>query len=115
MAVTQSVVFAYYVAYAILFKDVYKFSQYQVGMAFGPILVGGVLAVPVVAVFDRLTYQKARAAAIHSGTTVLPEKRLSPAMLGVILLPISLFVSIFRFCAFGNMYYFVVAPDDIPR
>ena len=115
MAVTQSVVFAYYVAYAILFEDVYKFSQYQVGMAFGPILVGGVLAVPAVAVFDRLTYQKARAAAIRSGTTVLPEKRLYPAMLGVILLPISLFVSIFHCYAFGNMYYSVAALDYVFR
>ncbi|KAE8443226.1 hypothetical protein EG329_002094 [Mollisiaceae sp. DMI_Dod_QoI] len=91
LAVTQSIIFAYYVGYALLFEKVYNFSQFHVGMAFVPLLVGSLLAVPVVAAFDRLTYQKARAHAIASGTTVHPETRLYPAMLGVILLPISLF------------------------
>jgi len=78
------------VAYAILFESVYGFTTYQVGMAFGPMVVGSIIAVPIVAVFDRTTYQPARAAAIRNGTTVLPEKRLYPAMLGTILMPISL-------------------------
>jgi hypothetical protein len=81
-----------YVIYAILFEDVYHFSQYQAGLTFAPLLIGGLLAIPVMAVFDRLTYQKARAEAIRSGTEVHPEKRLYPAMLSVLLLPISLFV-----------------------
>lgn len=55
-------------------------------------LVGGVIAVPIMGLFDKLTYQKARAEAIQFGGEVQPEKRLYPAMLGVILLPISLFV-----------------------
>jgi hypothetical protein len=63
-------------------------------MAFAPLLVGSLLAILVLALFDRLSYQKYRAAAIRSGSIVLPEKRLYPAMLGSILLPISLFVSI---------------------
>ncbi|RDW69257.1 hypothetical protein BP6252_08277 [Coleophoma cylindrospora] len=91
LAVTQSVVFAYYIAYALLFEEVYNFTQFQVGMTFGALVVGSILAVPVMGIFDRLTYQKAREAAIRSGTTVLPEKRLYPAMLSVILFPISLF------------------------
>ena len=60
-------------------------------MAFAPLLIGGVIAARVVPAFNRLTYQKARAHAIASATTVLPEKRLYP-MLGVVLLSISLFV-----------------------
>lgn len=70
----------------------YHFSQYQAGLTFAPLLIGGLLAIPVMAIFDRLTYQKARAEAIRSGTEVHPEKRLYPAMLSVLLLPISLFV-----------------------
>lgn len=94
LATTQSVVFAYYVAYAMMFEEVYGFTQYQVGMTFGALLVGTVLAVPIIGAFDRLSYQKARAAAIQAGTSVVPEARLYPAILGVILFPISLFVSI---------------------
>ena len=97
LAVTQSILFAYYLTYAILFEDVYGFSQFQVGMAFAPLLVGSLIAIPVLGLFDRLSYQKYRAAAIRSGSVVLPEKRLYPAMLGSILLPISLFVSIYTF------------------
>jgi hypothetical protein len=47
LAVTQAVVFAYYVAYAMMFEEVYGFSQFQVEMAFGALLVGTVLALPV--------------------------------------------------------------------
>jgi uncharacterized membrane protein YiaA len=64
-------------------------------MAFAPLLVGGVIAVPIIAAFDRLTYQKARERAKMTGTSVYPEIRLYPAMLGVILQPISLFVHIY--------------------
>ena len=91
-AITQSVVFVYYVAYAMLFEETYGFTQYQVGMAFGPLLVGAtVLAIPVLALFDKLTYQKAREQAIQNGQAVKPEKRLYPAMLSSITLSISLF------------------------
>ena len=93
VSVTQSILFAYYIIYYILFKDVYGFTEFQVGMSFSPILIGMVLAAPVVALFDRLTYQKAKTEAITSGKSVIPEIRLYPTMLGVILLPMSLFVS----------------------
>lgn len=82
LAVTQSVVFAYYVGYAILFEKVYGFSQWKVGMAFGPLVVGSLLTVPVVALFDKLTYQKARVEALRLGKTVAPEKRLYSCHVG---------------------------------
>lgn len=91
MAVTQSVVFAYYVAYAMLFELVYGFTQYQVGMCFAPLLVGSVLALPVMLWFEKKTYEPARRRAVQKGVEVLPEMRLFPAMLGAVLLPISLF------------------------
>lgn len=92
VSVTQSILFAYYVIYYILFKDVYGFTEFQVGMSFSPVLVGMVLAAPVIALFDRLTYQKAKNRAVSSGESVIPEIRLYPTMLGVILQPMSLFV-----------------------
>jgi len=91
MAINQSITFAYYIIYAIVFKEVYGFSQYDVGMAFSPLLVGSILGIPIIIILDKLTYQKARERAIALRTTVHPETRLYPAMLGVILLPISLF------------------------
>jgi MFS family permease len=91
LAVAQSVIMAYYVGYALLFERVYGFSQFKVGMAFGPLVVGAFLVVPVVALFDKLLYQKARAEALRLGKTVASEKRLYPAMLGSITLPVSLF------------------------
>ncbi|CZR66736.1 related to TPO4-Proposed vacuolar polyamine transporter [Phialocephala subalpina] len=91
LAVTQSVVFAYYINYALLYERVYHFTQYQVGMAFGALLVGSFVSIPIIAAFDKLTYQKARSEALRLGKTVAPEMRLYPAMVGSITLPISLF------------------------
>lgn len=90
-AIFQACLFFFYVAYALVFQEIYFFTPYQVGMCFGPFLVGSILAVPVIGLFDKLTYQKAREEAIQAGRTVEPEKRLYPAMLGSILLPIAIF------------------------
>ncbi|KAF7957261.1 hypothetical protein EAE96_002848 [Botrytis aclada] len=91
MAITQSVVFSYLVSYANLFEKIYQHSPYEVGMAFCPLIIGSVTALPTIAIFDRLLYRKPRNEAIRTGTKVAPEKRLYPAMLGSITLPISLF------------------------
>jgi MFS family permease len=91
LSVTQSIIFTYYVAYSLLFRDVYHFTNYQVGLAFAPLLVGSVVAMPIVMVLDKVTYQKAVLIAKQTGGTVAPEKRLYPVMLSAILLPISLF------------------------
>ncbi|KAF7926036.1 uncharacterized protein EAE97_010336 [Botrytis byssoidea] len=91
MAITQSVVFSYLVSYANLFEKIYQQTPYEVGMAFCPLIIGSVTALPTIAVFDRLFYRKPRNEAIRTGTKVAPEKRLYPAMLGSITLPISLF------------------------
>jgi hypothetical protein len=79
------------VAYTLLFRDVYHFTNYQCGLAFAPLLVGSVVAMPIVLVLDKVTYQKAALIAKQSGGKVAPEKRLYPVMLSAILLPISLF------------------------
>ncbi|QSZ35752.1 hypothetical protein DSL72_006874 [Monilinia vaccinii-corymbosi] len=91
MAITQSVVFSYFVSYAALFQDIYHQSSYEVGMAFFPLIIGSVTAIPAIALFDLLFYRKSRNEAIVTGTKVAPEKRLYPAMLGSVTLPVSLF------------------------
>lgn len=91
MAITQSVVFSYFVSYATLFQKTYHHTPYEVGMAFFPLMIGSITAVPTIAIFDRLFYRKPRNEAIRTGTKVAPEERLFPAMLGSITLPISLF------------------------
>ncbi|APA08312.1 hypothetical protein SS1G_13236 [Sclerotinia sclerotiorum 1980 UF-70] len=91
MAITQSVVFSYFVSYATLFQEIYHHSPYAVGMAFFPLIVGSITAIPTIVIFDQIFYRKPRIEAIRTGTKVAPEKRLYPAMLGSITLPISLF------------------------
>ena len=91
LAITQSVVFSYFVSYAALFQNIYRHSPYEVGMAFCPLITGSIMAIPAIALFDRVFYRKPREEAIRAGTKVAPEKRLYPAMLGSITLPISLF------------------------
>ncbi|TGO11847.1 hypothetical protein BTUL_0100g00250 [Botrytis tulipae] len=83
MAITQSVVFSYLVSYANLFEKTYQQTPYEVGMAFCPLVIGSVTALPTIAIFDRLFYRKPRNEAIKTGTKVAPEKRLYPAMLGL--------------------------------
>jgi len=41
------------VAYGILFQTTYSFTPYQTGMAFAPMMVGSLLAVPTIAAIDR--------------------------------------------------------------
>ncbi|PQE14216.1 hypothetical protein CJF31_00006762 [Rutstroemia sp. NJR-2017a BVV2] len=91
MAVMQSVVFSYFTVYAALFKNVYHHTPHQAGMAFSALVIGSVLALPTLALFDRIFYRKHRNTALKTGTVVPPEKRLYPAMLGFLTLPISLF------------------------
>jgi hypothetical protein len=91
LAVLNAILYSYYVAYTIIFQKEYHFIPYQVGMAFTTILVGTILALPCMSYFDKTIYQKARAEAIASGTEVEPEKRLHASILGVTIMPVSLF------------------------
>jgi MFS family permease len=89
--VAQATIFCYYAAYPVMLVRVYSFDITGVGLAFLPIFIGNLLAVPVLAVIDKVTYQKARSEAQRSGATILPELRLHGAIIGGITLPISLF------------------------
>jgi hypothetical protein len=91
LAVLNAILYSYYVACTILFQKEYHFILYQVGMTFTTILVGTILALPCMSYFDKTVYQKARAEAIASWTEVEPEKRLHASILGVTIMPVSLF------------------------
>jgi hypothetical protein len=54
-------------------------------------LGGTIPALPCMSYFDKTIYQKARVEAIASGTEVEPEKRLHALILGVTIMPVSLF------------------------
>ncbi|POS86795.1 hypothetical protein EPUL_001755, partial [Erysiphe pulchra] len=117
LALTQSVIFSYYVAYAYLFQSVYGFSQVQVGMTFAPLVLGSLLAVPVVVLCDKYLYQKALRQARLQERAIAPEERLYPAMMSSFTMPISLFwfawtgksdipwiIPVFSGCLFGFSY-----------
>jgi hypothetical protein len=91
LAVLNAILYSYYVAYTLLFQEVYHFTPYEVGMTFTPILVGTILALPCMSYFDKTVYQKSRAEAIASGNEVEPEKRLHASILGVTIMPVSMF------------------------
>lgn len=87
----QCVLFILYVGYPLILHSQYGFSEYQVGLSFLPLLVGSVLAVPIIGYCDKHKYQVARANAESLGKTVAPEERLYPAMVGSVMLPVALF------------------------
>ncbi|KAG9242375.1 major facilitator superfamily domain-containing protein [Calycina marina] len=105
LGITQAVVFSYYIAYAILFETTYRRSPYSVGMFFAPMMFGSLFAVVVIKILDTRLYQPARQEAIRSGGAVAPEKRLYPAMLGSMTLPISILW--LAWSGFYNINYWV--------
>ncbi|TQS35037.1 hypothetical protein Golomagni_04554 [Golovinomyces magnicellulatus] len=91
LAVTQSVIFSYYIAYASIFEGVYGFTKLQVAMTFIPLAIGSLFAVPVVILCDKYFYQKLPRAVREQGSIMAPEDRLYPAMVSSFTMPISLF------------------------
>lgn len=90
-AVVQGIMYGYYVAYPWALQTQYLFSVPQVGLSFLSLLVGSILAFPVISIVDRTIYQRAKRRAELRGETVAPEERLWCCKIGSILLPISLF------------------------
>ncbi|KAJ5751541.1 MFS general substrate transporter [Penicillium nucicola] len=81
VTMSQIVIFILYAGYPVILERTYQFSPYQVGLAFLPILVGTLLAAPVLSMVDRRKRRLNRS---------VPEDNLPGAMLAAILLPISL-------------------------
>jgi hypothetical protein len=87
----QVVLFFLYVAYPYMLVSEYSFSDYQVGLAFLPLLVGSALALPILKVLDTMIFQRAKLRAEAEGLSITPEERLWCCIIGGIMLPISLF------------------------
>ncbi|KAJ5289088.1 MFS general substrate transporter [Penicillium angulare] len=78
----QVVVFVFYAAYPVVLEEVYGFSSYQVGLAFTPLLIGSLFALPIISMV-----MKRR----DKNSNPQPEDSLPAATIAGILLPISLF------------------------
>jgi hypothetical protein len=95
VGVSQAVVFCFYVAFPLIFQEIYDFTAYQVGLVFLPLFVGSALGLPIVSYFDRVKYQREKELAKQERRPISLEERLYPAIVGSILMPISLFWYIF--------------------
>ncbi|KAJ6021300.1 MFS general substrate transporter [Penicillium herquei] len=78
----QVVVFVFYAAYPVVLEEVYQFSSYEVGLAFIPLLIGSLFALPIIAMVMKRRGK-------HSDPQ--PEDSLPAATIAGILLPVSLF------------------------
>ncbi|KAJ5756906.1 MFS general substrate transporter [Penicillium nucicola] len=78
----QVVVFVFYASYPLVLARVYQFTSYETGLAFIPLVIGSLLALPIISIVmkrrDKLSDPK-------------PEDSLPAASIAGILLPISLF------------------------
>ena len=81
VTIPQIIIFVLYASYPIILERTYEFSPYQTGLAFLPMLVGTLLAAPVLFLVDR------RKRTLDRPT---PEDNLPGAMVAAILLPLSL-------------------------
>ncbi|KAJ9483236.1 hypothetical protein VN97_g10174 [Penicillium thymicola] len=78
----QVVVFVFYASYPLVLVRVYQFTPYQVGLAFIPLMIGSLLALPII-----LVVMKRR----QKISNPQPEDSLPAASIAGILLPVSLF------------------------
>ncbi|KAF4436463.1 MFS general substrate transporter [Fusarium austroafricanum] len=91
-AIAQGVVFCLYAAYPLILSTAYSFNLTQIGLSFLPMFVGNVLAIPILGLIDRLPFIRTHFSASNGvDSTLLPERRLSGAVLGGVMMPISLF------------------------
>ena len=84
-SLSQAILFVFYVAFPMVLQRVYRFSPYQVGLAFLPLLAGTLLAPPILFLVDK---RKQRRASQSIGTV---EDSLLGAKLGGVLMAVALF------------------------
>lgn len=78
----QVVVFVFYASYPLVLTRVYQFTPYETGLAFIPLVIGSLLALPIMSVV-----MKRR----KKSSNPQPEDSLPAGSIAGILLPISLF------------------------
>jgi MFS family permease len=92
-AFTFGVLFAFFPAVTYVVRSQYDFSVGEAGLVFLAIGTGCVIATPMFILIDRFTYRRKLLERMSKGDNrpLPPEERLYAAMLGSVLLPISLF------------------------
>jgi hypothetical protein len=83
-----AMIFSFFASYSYVFATVYGFDEKSTGLAFLGLLPGFICGIVIFGLFDKTLYAKARIAA---GGKPAPEHRLYAAMIGGVMLPISLF------------------------
>ena len=83
-----AMIWSFFGSFPYIFETIYHFDFKSVGLAFLSLIVGFFLGIMVFGIFDKTIYAKA---VVKSKGHPAPEHRLYAAMLGSILLPISLF------------------------
>jgi len=91
VAISQVILFVYYVAYPLVLETIYSFSTYHVGLSFLSMFVGSILGLIILKVCEVKIYEPMKRKAEALGEPTDPENRLYPAMIGAVLQPISIF------------------------
>lgn len=88
IALLSAILFGSLDAFPLVFQGIYKFNLGETGLAFIGILIGAVITAP-----PMWYYIKYRLAPqVNDAGEMLPEKRLPPAVVGAIIVPISLLI-----------------------
>jgi hypothetical protein len=93
VAFNFAILYGFFAAFPAVFERIYGFNTGQSGLVFLAIAVGNIIAYLLFILIDRLTFRPMILAAKPkaNGNLAPPEVRLYAAMIGAILLPISLF------------------------
>lgn len=88
-----AVLYGFFAAFPAVFEGIYGFNTGESGLVFIAIAVGNVIGYGIFVLVDRLAYRPLLLAAKARGDAgpISPETRLYSALIGAILLPISLF------------------------
>jgi MFS family permease len=90
-SISLCVVFFFYIAFPIVFERLHSFSRYQSALAFLSLFIGSILGLIFMSIVNKTKLRKAKVMMEQYGTQMQPEELLYPAMLGGVLLPVSLF------------------------
>ena len=88
-----TVLFSFFEAFPIVFAGVYRFNLGETGLSFLGVFIGITIGITVHLVLDRMIYYKKTLARQARGdsSSLPPEERLYPAMVGAPLISFSLF------------------------
>ncbi|KAL1994836.1 hypothetical protein VTN49DRAFT_1023 [Thermomyces lanuginosus] len=82
VTVGQIVIFAFYAAYPIILMEVYDFSNYSIGLAFLPLMVGSLFCLPILSIVQKRRIKH---------LPLQPEQLMPAAFASGVLMPVGLF------------------------